>query len=287
MDSDEHVSKHLKRPDDLFNSDGPMVEGLGPGAALSLRQQHGASVAATRKRIMRSEELKAIFDRQAPGYDKQWARMAPIRDGLHLVLESIFAGLPADARILCVGVGTGAELAHLARTFPRWRFTAVDPSGAMLDVCRQRAEAEGYISRCYFHEGYLDSLPTGDMHDGATCFLVSQFFLVKEARSEFFHAIANRLRPDGVLASADLASDVSSNDYDVLLRAWLSMMMSAGVQPEVLERTRAAYAKDVAILPPKIVASIIQAGGFEPPVQFFQAGLMHAWFAKRSPSEAA
>jgi tRNA (cmo5U34)-methyltransferase len=125
------------------------------------------------------------------------------------------------------------------------------------------------------------------MHDGATCFLVSQFFLVKEARSEFFHAIANRLRPDGVLASADLASDVSSNDYDVLLRAWLSMMMSAGVQPEVLERTRAAYAKDVAILPPKIVASIIQAGGFEPPVQFFQAGLMHAWFAKRSPSEAA
>lgn len=236
---------------------------------------------------MRREELKAVFDQQASGYDKQWARMAPIRDGLQFLLESIFADLPADARILCVGAGTGAELAHLARTFPRWRFTAVDPSGAMLDVCRQRAEAEGYTSRCYFHEGYLDSLPTGDRHDGATCFLVSQFILAQDARTEFFRAIADRLQPGGVLASADLASDLGSNVYDALLRVWLNVMTPEGIQPEGLERTRAAYAKDVAILPPKVIASIIEAAGFEPPVQFFQAGLMHAWFAKRASSKAA
>lgn len=234
---------------------------------------------------MQKEELKEVFDQQASGYDKQWARMAPIRDGLHFLLESIFADLPADARILCVGAGTGAELAYLARTFPRSRFTAVDPSGAMLDVCRQRAETEGYTSRCYFHEGYLDSLPTTeDMHDGATCFLVSQFILVQESRSELFRAIASRLRPSGVLASSDLASDVGSNAYDALLRAWFNMMASAGIQPEGLERMRAAYAKDVAILPPKLIASIIESAGFEPPVQFFQAGLMHAWFSKRASS---
>jgi hypothetical protein len=29
------------------------------------------------------------------------------------------------------------------------------------------------------------------------------------------------------------------------------------------------------------VAAIIEAGGFETPVQFFQAGLIHAWHAKR------
>ena len=236
---------------------------------------------------MQREELKSVFDQQAAGYDKQWARMAPIRDGLHFLLESIFADLPADARILCVGAGTGAELAYLARTFPRWSFTAVDPSGAMLDLCRQRAKTEGYSSRCYFHEGYLDSLPTQDRHDGATCFLVSQFILVQEARSEFFRAIADRLQPGGVLASSDLASDVGSNVYDALLRAWLNMMAPAGIQPEGLERTRAAYAKDVAILPPKLIASIIELAGFEPPVQFFQAGLMHAWFSKRASSKAA
>lgn len=236
---------------------------------------------------MHSEELKAVFDQQASGYDKQWVRMAPIRDGLYFLLESIFADLPADARILCVGVGTGAELAYLARTFPRWRFTALDPSGAMLNVCRQRANAEGHISRCDFHEGYLDSLPIEDLHDGATCFLVSQFILAQEVRSEFFRAIADRLVPGGVLASSDLASDVGSNAYDALLRVWLQVMSSAVIQPEVLERTRAAYAKDVAILPPQRIASIIESAGFEPPVQFFQAGLMHAWFSKRASSKPA
>lgn len=63
---------------------------------------------------MHRDELKTAFDKQTAGYDKQWERMAPIRNGLHFLLEAVFAKLPADARILCVGVGTGAELAHLA-----------------------------------------------------------------------------------------------------------------------------------------------------------------------------
>ncbi len=235
---------------------------------------------------MRDEELKAVFDQQAPNYEKQWERMGPIRDGLHFILESIFVALPENARILCVGVGTGAELAHLGRKFPYWHFTVVEPSGAMLEICRQRAEAEGFASRCYFHEGYLDSLPTQDIHDAATCFLVSQFILDQKARSDFFHRIAQRLSPGGILTSSDLASDGESSDYEALLPVWLNMMSPTGVQPERLERMRAAYAKDVAILPPKVIAAIIESGGFEAPVQFFQAGLIHAWFSKRVSGNA-
>ena len=235
---------------------------------------------------MRSDELKAAFDQQAPGYDKQWAKLAPIRDGLHFLLESVFADLPVDARILCVGAGTGTELAHLARKFPRWSFTAVEPSGAMLDVCRGLAEKEGFVSRCHFHEGYVDSLPADDVYDAATCFLVSQFMVEQEARSEFFCAIANRLKPGGILASSDLASEVGSHDYKSLLLVWTSMMAAAGISPEGLERMQAAWAKDVAILPPSAVASIIKSGGFETPVQFYQAALIHAWFARRASGAA-
>src|SRR5680860_1682594 len=97
---------------------------------------------------MREDELTATFDRQAASYDRQWERMAPIRDGLFFLVESVFSELPDDARILCVGVGTGAELAHLARSFPTWSFTAVEPSGQMLEVCRQRVEREGFAARC-------------------------------------------------------------------------------------------------------------------------------------------
>ena len=236
---------------------------------------------------MRQDEIKAIFDQQAASYDAQWAKTAPIKDCLYFLLGSLFAELPADARILCVGVGTGVELAYLAHKNPMWEFTAVEPSGPMLDVCRQRAEKEGFASRCHFHEGYLDSLSANESHDAATCFLVSQFILDQQARSDFFREISRRLKPGGILASSDLASDVESAEYEVLLRAWVNMMAASDISPEAIDRMRKAYSNDVGVLPPVRVASIIEAGGFEPPVQFFQAGLIHAWLSKRAPGNAA
>ena len=230
---------------------------------------------------MKQDELKALFDQQAATYDTQWAKTAPIRHCLHLLLGSQFAGLPSDARVLCVGVGTGDELFYLAALRPGWRFTAVEPSGAMLEVCRRRAADEGVSDRCQFHEGYLSSLPAGDGYDAATCFLVSQFMLDEGERSGFFREIAQRLKPSGLLASSDLASDVASPEYEVLLRGWMSMMSAADLSGEALERMRKAYAQDVGILPPGRVAALIKAGGFEHPTPFFQAGLIHAWLSTR------
>jgi tRNA (cmo5U34)-methyltransferase len=155
----------------------------------------------------------------------------------------------------------------------------------MLDVCRERAARQGFESRCHFHEGYLDSLPDMQSHDATTCFLVSQFIVEPAARSKFFSEISRRLKSKGILASADLASDVQSPGYEVLLRAWMKMMSAAELSPESIERMRKAYATDVAVLPPSEVASIIETGGFERPVLFFQAGLIHAWVSRRSKIE--
>lgn len=236
---------------------------------------------------MNKDEVKAVFDQQASGYDCQWLKMAPIYESLFFLLESVFAGLPSEARILCVGVGTGKELIHLAKKNPGWRFTAVEPSSAMLDVCRHRVKEEGVASRCFFQEGYLDSLPHEDLHDGATCFLVSQFIPEQKARSAFFQEISNRLKPDGILANADLSADVDSENYETLFRVWKAVMTPTDSSPEGLDRMKAAYAKNVAILPPNTVASIIRNGGFTPPIQFFQAALIRAWFAKRIASNEA
>jgi tRNA (cmo5U34)-methyltransferase len=230
---------------------------------------------------MRSDEIKAIFDQQASSYDDRWARTAAIRDALHLLLGAVFASLPASARILCIGAGTGEEIGYLAKLFPQWSFVAVDPSGAMLEVCRKKAEAGGFLARCEFHEGYLESLPPRPAFDGATCFLVSQFILDQQSRIGFFRGIADRLQQGGILASSDLASDVESSEYEALLDTWLNMMLAAGIPAAGLEQMRAAYGRDVAILPPEQVASLIQSGGFTAPVQFYQAGLIHGWFSKR------
>lgn len=236
---------------------------------------------------MRNDEIKAIFDRQASTYDERWAKTWPLREALHFLLSAVFAELPPNARILCVGAGTGEEIDYFARRFPQWTFTVVEPSGPMLEACRSKAEQGGYASRCALHEGYLESLPGQASFDAATCFLVSQFILEEEARIEFFRGIAARLRCGGILASSDLASEVPSSEYDALLDAWLSMLAGAGIPAAGLEQMRAAYARDVAILPPPRIASIIRAGGFDRVVPFYQAGLIHAWFSRRAAENVA
>ncbi len=98
-----------------------------------------------------------------------------------------------------------------------------------------------------------------------------------------FAAIAGRLKSGGILASSDLASDVQSERYQSLLEVWLRTMAAANVSPERVQQMRDAYERDVSILPPKTVEAIIASGGFESPVQFYQAGLIHAWFCRSRP----
>jgi tRNA (cmo5U34)-methyltransferase len=83
-----------------------------------------------------------------------------------------------------------------------------------------------------------------------------------------------------MLASADLAAAAGSDAYAALLPLWQRVMSPADLSPEGLARMKAAYAQNVAILPPSAVAAIIAGGGFAAPIQFFQAGLLHAWFAR-------
>jgi tRNA (cmo5U34)-methyltransferase len=237
---------------------------------------------------MRKEAITALFDKQASSYDQQWRTMAPINEALHLLTSAVLSELAPKANILCVGAGTGAEILYLARKFPGWHFTAVEPSTAMLDVFRRRAEEHGISSRCVFHPGYLDSLPSNGSFDAATAFLVSQFIVERHDRSKFFQSIAERLCPEGVLVSSDLAGDLAATEYRDLLDLWFRVMTGSGTPspPEGIERMREAYRRDVAVLLPRDVHDIITRGGFDSPVLFFQAGMIHAWHAKRSASQA-
>lgn len=209
--------------------------------------------------------------------------LAPLRDALHLLIHLVLSELPADARILCVGVGTGSELINLAQTFPQWQFTAVEPAAPMLDICRQRAEECGIASRCTFHEGYLDSLPASNSFDAATCLLVSHFFVQQDRRRNFFSQIASRVRPNGYLVSSDLSSDMSTSAYQSLLEVWLKMLRYTEVPEMEVEKICASYGRDVAVRSPLEVESIIASSGFDTPVLFFQTLLIHAWYAKRTP----
>lgn len=118
-------------------------------------------------------------------------------------------------------------------------------------------------------------------HDAATCFMVSQFILDRNARADFFRAISQRLKDDGILVSADLSAAVGSPEYEALLSVWVSMLQGIKASADAIEKVHSAWAKDVAILPPDEVEEMIKRSGFDLPVQFYQAGLIRAWFSRR------
>ena len=214
----------------------------------------------------------------APFYDERAAKFAPVRDTLNFLVRLVLADLPSESRILCVGAGTGAELLDIAHAFPGWRFTAVEPSPDMLDICRQKIDEAGLASRCHLHEGYLDSLPQTEPFNAATSILVSQFLTDPNQRGDFFQRIANRLRPGGYLINADLASSLGSSAFESLFEIWLR---AHGRTPEEGKPSQIGWGKDVAISLPEDVKSIMARAGFERPILFYQALFIHAWYARR------
>ena len=223
-----------------------------------------------------------VFDKKtADSYDQNADKAALMLDALHYLTRLILAELAADAHILCVGVGTGSELFALAEAYPQWQFTALDPAPAMLDICRQRAAENGVTERCTFHEGTLDSLPDSALFNAATCFLVSHFFMEREDRSAFFAQIAARLAANAILVSADLSSDMSSQEYCNLRVIWERMLRDSGRSEEQIAQFMESHGRNAAVLPPSQVAEIIAAGGFDAPVLFFQTLFIHGWYARR------
>lgn len=223
--------------------------------------------------VVFDEERAAVYDRQSGG---------PVRDALQYLISSVLVDLPEDARVLCVGVGTGLELLDLAKTFPKWSFTAVEPAAAMMAHCRRRIEEAGISSRCTFHEGFLETLPESEPFDGATCLLVSHFFLKLEERRSFLTHIANRLRVGGRLVSSDLAADMSSAKFPLLMKAWRQMLRCQGMTEEQIDQFCNHYGRNVAVLPAMQVENLIEASGFSTPTLFHQAFFIHAWFADRA-----
>lgn len=220
------------------------------------------------------------FDAQhAANYDDRWAPLAPLRDSLHLQMRFILQELPADARVLCAGVGTGAELLVLARFFPGWRFVALDPSAPMLEVCRRKADEAGIAGRCEFHAAHVHGLPPGGSFDAATTILVSQFITDPAARTAFYREIAQRLRPDGLLVTADLIT-APAGRHESLLSVWQRMMRHVGASEAQIQATLASYGRDVALLPAAALEGLLTEAGFVRPVCFSQSLLIHAWYAR-------
>lgn len=216
----------------------------------------------------------------AEKYDGNFTALAPVKDVMHLILQAHLSGLPDNARILVAGAGTGAEVRFLAALHPSWHFTLADPSPAMLDVARKHADTEAFADRCVFHSDYVSTLDA-DNFDAGTSLLVSHFLNDTETRTAYYQSVCHRLKLGAPLLNVDLCADTDARGFLTLMALWKSMLALNGVNEAAQAQYASAYGRDFACHGPAEVEVMIEAAGFDRPVQCFQAALMRGWITSR------
>lgn len=233
---------------------------------------------------MAQQKSQDFFDKNmAAKYDARFEKIRAINDCLHLLTRLTLDGLPADASILCVGVGTGADILGVAEAFPRWRFTGVDPSEHMLAVCRERMRAHGLLERCELVHGHLADIPDEPRFDAVLCLLVTQFVKDQAARQEMFRGMAARLKPGGYLVNAEISHDMASPEFQDMAEKWKTMHSHAAGGGQQAEGALKALREHVAVEPQPVIENYLREGGLSLPVQFFQALLIRAWYSRKKP----
>lgn len=220
-------------------------------------------------------------DEASKSYDAKNSKLSAISDSLHFLIRLVLKDLPARSRILCVGVGTGAEILSLAKEYPEWQFVGIDPSEGMLKVCRERLTQAGVMDRCELIQGYAQDAPAGENFDAALSVLVAHF-IPRAERLRYFQNMTSRLKKGGYLLNAEISFDLKSKEFSSMVDNWAKVQILMGGDPEKLAAVLPQTLKEVlSVLSPAETKDFLQQAGINMPVQFFQAFMIAAWYGKK------
>lgn len=217
------------------------------------------------------------FTDAAKAYDEKNRQLAPIADNMHFLIRLILKDAPVQSRVLCVGVGTGAEILSLAKAFPDWTFVGVDPSIGMLDVCRERLDAAGVLNRCELIQGYVHDVPHGENFNVALSVLVAHF-VKRDDRLNFYQAMSQRLHIGGFLINTEISYDLHSPEFPLMLKNWEAVQKLMGATPESLANLGVVLRDMLSVISPMETESLLKQSGISLPVQFFQAFMISGWY---------
>jgi tRNA (cmo5U34)-methyltransferase len=188
-------------------------------------------------------------------------------------------GAGTEQRLLVVGAGTGQDVVVLATLEPRWRFTAVDPSPAMIGLAETRLAALGLLDRTTLHGGTVDTL-SATRYDGATMIGVLHHVHGDVAKFQLLKAIAARLKPGAPLV---LGGNVGVYGDDPLFRnAWQSRWRQHGAADEGEARFRRITGD---VDPPRseeAQAELLATAGFAAPKRFFGSLFWGGWLVTKA-----
>lgn len=217
------------------------------------------------------------FTQSAKLYDEKNKDLSPISDNMHFLIRLLLKNAPTKARVLCIGVGTGAEILSLAKAFPDWTFLGVDPSSGMLEVCRERLSEAGVLNRCELLQGYVQDVPSGENFDVALSVLVAHF-VKREDRLGFYKAMCMRLHKGGYLINTEISFDLDSPQFPQMLKNWETVQAMMGATPESLANLSVQLREMLTVISPQDTESLLKQSGIDVPVRFFQSFMISGWY---------
>jgi tRNA (cmo5U34)-methyltransferase len=230
-------------------------------------------------------DAAAKFDASRAGeYDRQSRIALAGYEACHELAACMLAaaiGQDAPADLLIAGAGTAQEVTTIGPLQPAWRFTAIDPSPAMIELATARVDAAGLAGRTTLRLGYVDDLPQQARYDGATLIGVLHHLPGEAAKRAILAAIAAHLKPDAPLVLACNHYDYASQP--LLLAAWRQRWRMHGASDSEIDAKLAKIMQGAD--PPRseaAVASLLGETGFGPPTRFFSSLFWGAWLARRA-----
>ncbi len=231
---------------------------------------------------MKNDPIVEVFDNMGvEAYEKFNLHFQPVAKGMYLLTMLTLKNLPEKAKILCVGVGTGADIIDIAQMKPGWKFTGIEPSKTMLEGCKKNLESKGLTDRCDLFQGYLSDFQTSESYDAVLCFFVFHFIPVEE-RKKIFADIQQYLKPGGTFVHAEISCDFESRNFSQQLEDWKSLHGHAGATEEKLAEMQNVLKNQLSVLSPQKTEALLKELKFDAPTLFFQSFLIRAWHSKKT-----
>lgn len=182
-------------------------------------------------------------------------------------------------KLLIVGAGGGQEIITLGQLKQSWRFTGIDPSESMLAEASLRLKEASILGQTTLLQGTVTDLPQTIQYDGATCMLVLHFIQDEQTKLKMLQEIASRLKSGAIFMMATLSADPTSKIYPILMSAYRSSMLSAGISEEHWEKFQASIGHTSYPEASNQIVEWLELAGFEHVTRYFGSYMVEGYVA--------
>lgn len=222
---------------------------------------------------------KMAFDSDiANEYDKGVRRTLPTYDPmLRLAQTFLRSKLGEESTVLVIGGGGGNELKAFGPKNPGWKFTAVDPSEAMLGVAQKKAREEGMESRTEWIHGTVFDVPEDMLFDGATCILVLHFVPEVQKKLALLKKLRSHLKAGAPFVLVSKYGDPEDEEFQELVALWRNYWLDMTNLPEKkVEELMKSTLVDASVSE-ETIRELLAEAGFHKVAKFFKTNHFGGW----------